>query len=496
MIEVPELLALDDPARATLDGLEPGERMLALGRLSREALLHPAAELELGLGGDRVRARSALGGGPAARVELALPEPPVPPAPSALRRSWRALNDRFPVLADEIAQRRLSAMMRAAAPAFRARVATERLDPVAPGAGRPAVIVGMYWLEVGGAERWALASARIVAEAGLVPILVTDQRSAHPLAAQAAALGALHLPLDDLASADADRALDALLGAFDVRGVLIHHARAVYRWLPRLAALRPDVPVIDSLHLVEWEDGGFPLLSAQHDAQITAHHVISPPLAEQLAELSGMARDRIHVATLLGVAGEVEAHRRRPFADTQTLVFVGRLVKQKRPELFIELVRRLRRSGRMPRLRAVLHGSGPAEPRIRSLVARYGLGDVIELRGSDVPVDHTFAEADCLIVTSQNEGLALTAMEGHAAGAVVISADVGAQRTLVSDALLVPRAPRRLLRDAEVAVLKLSADPAAVEAARSDQERKLEAFRDLDDATTWLRGIVSRWRIR
>ena len=43
---------------------------------------------------------------------------------------------------------------------------------------QPAVIVGLHWFELGGAERWAFETVKLVREAGLLPIVITQSRLA------------------------------------------------------------------------------------------------------------------------------------------------------------------------------------------------------------------------------------------------------------------------------------------------------------------------------
>ena len=49
-----------------------------------------------------------------------------------------------------------------------------------PAGSRRAVIFGAHWLEIGGAERWAVEMVLLAARLGLTPVVITDRESQHP----------------------------------------------------------------------------------------------------------------------------------------------------------------------------------------------------------------------------------------------------------------------------------------------------------------------------
>jgi glycosyltransferase involved in cell wall biosynthesis len=359
--------------------------------------------------------------------------------------------------------------------------------------GRPAVLFGLHWLELGGAERWALETVQMAREAGLLPIVITDRDSQHPWITRPELDGALVVPLSHpLAPGHEAAFLSGLLAAFDVRGVHLHHCTWLYHKVPWLKALRPDLPVVDSLHILEWRTGGFVDMSVRLSNVIDLHHVISPQLLDYLVTRQGIDASKVRLATLAqlttsGVTG-TRTDLDRPF----TVAFVGRFTQQKRPYLFLQLAAELSRHSPVP-MRFIMHGDGELGTEVRKLRGRLGLTDVLELRGPDRPVSETLADADTLVVCSDNEGLTLTSFEATAAGVPVVSTDVGSQSSLVADGLLCPRHPYPFIKAAVQRVRAMAESQTQGKLWLDEQAAKAEAFARLPDARSWARDLYRGW---
>ncbi|MFC6236098.1 glycosyltransferase, partial [Leucobacter soli] len=351
--------------------------------------------------------------------------------------------------------------------------------PAAPAAdGPPAILFGLHWLQPSGAERWAVETIGIARRLGFLPIVVTDHDSVHPWLTRPELADALVLALTQEpvrpVAGDADL-LEALLRRYDVRGAVIHHSDWLYAALPALKRLRPELPVVDSLHVIEYLGGGFAGRAVEYDDGIDHHHVISPQLVDWLRDVQGVDAAKIGLAPLARLTAGAErgfaargaapeAPRPDPAAVPFTIACVGRLSRQKRPDLFLQLVHRLQRRG--ADYRAILHGGGESRPLVDALIRRYGLEKRVELRDESTPVGQTYADSDLLVIPSLNEGLTLTTFEAIAAGIPVLSADVGSQRTIVEGEMLVPWRARGFLRAAIPLIADFASGGAAGEARR------------------------------
>jgi glycosyltransferase involved in cell wall biosynthesis len=112
------------------------------------------------------------------------------------------------------------------------------------------------------------------------------------------------------------------------------------------------------------------------------------------------------------------------------VVFAGRLSEQKRPWLFVEAVAALRK--RCPALvdgwRFEMYGGGVLHDRVTSLIAAYGLGDILTLT-STPDMAPVFARSRLFVSTQALENFTSLAMlEAMSSGNAVVAEDVGQTR--------------------------------------------------------------------
>ena len=115
----------------------------------------------------------------------------------------------------------------------------------------------------------------------------------------------------------------------------------------------------------------------------------------------------------------------RPERDTIRLLAVGRLVEQKKLDLFLDVVARLRQRCRVP-VRATVVGDGPQRARLERQAADLGLSpDVVEFRGVVPDMAPVYREADILVLTSDWEGTPNVVLEAMATGLAVVARRIG-----------------------------------------------------------------------
>lgn len=371
--------------------------------------------------------------------------------------------------------------------------------PAAPArdGARKAVIIGLHWFQLGGAELWAFEAVKLVREAGFLPIVLTNRDSHHEWITRSELDGALLVPFSeptvDSQTPGVEQLLRALLRTFEVRGVVIHHNQWLYDRVAWIAASRPGIPIVDSTHIVEYTGGGYPLSSALAAESITKHHVISPSLARWMIEVQGVPADRVVMAPLGGLTVKPKdaVFRPRSAGDVFTVAFVGRLARQKAPEVFLAMARRLKQQGH--RLRFILHGDGELASLVNDIIKAEGLSADIVRRTSQIPVAETLDEAHLLVVSSHNEGLTLTTLEAIAHGVPVVSTDVGAQRDIIPETALVPRFAHRASRRLAEIVASLVDDEAAREALWRRERKAEKKLLSQQSASSWFKEEVSSW---
>lgn len=355
--------------------------------------------------------------------------------------------------------------------------------------GKPAFWVAMHWLEAGGAETWAIQAVELAREAGYEVVVTVDVPAPQRLLARLLDLTPhVYVPANVLAEQDWHSFFVGILQAHNVRAVHIHHSNKVYDFLPALRHLADDVYVLDSTHIVEHRTGGFVRRSIQMSAYVDEHHVISPELRDVYLLESGIAATKLSYHPLTSPDPMRRKQISRPLGCTR-IGFLGRLAPQKRPFLFVDLCRRLHR--REPgRFTFLMQGSGPLAPLTSSQIQRSGLDSVIERRPWG-PTEDFMSEIDVLVVCSDNEGLTLTSLEAEQHGVLVLSADVGSQRTVTAEQMLVPRAPDKFLSQAEKALWRLVHEPGAYERASRDQEQLIGALAAVPPSSAFLRDRLA-----
>ena len=117
--------------------------------------------------------------------------------------------------------------------------------------------------------------------------------------------------------------------------------------------------------------------------------------------------------------------------DEVVLVTVGRLIRRKAVDQLISMMEHLRG----PKVRLLVIGTGPEEPRLREQISARGLSDVVRILGhiDDREKFRVLRMSDIYVSTSQHEGFGLVFLEAMAAGLPVVCYDCGGQADFLSD---------------------------------------------------------------
>lgn len=362
---------------------------------------------------------------------------------------------------------------------------------------RPAVIIAMYWLQAGGAERWGMETIRLAIAQGLFPIVITDQESQQPWITNTICDSALILTLTqpEESSSSTDPLLSSLFERYDIRAILIHHNQWMYNRLWWVKRHFPEVHVVDSLHILEYVmQGGYPRQAVLHDGLIDLHHVISPQLEHWLLDRQNIDANKVIDAPLTDLTVDVRKlhYKKRMDARQLTVAFVGRMNRQKRPEAFVLLARKMNRA--YPgHFRFILHGSGEMDGYVDKLIERHHLEDVVRHRGESTPVQNTYRDADVLVITSLNEGLTLTTMEAVCSGIPVLSAAVGSQSTLIPPQGLVPRLTASLIRNVGRILSDIDGDEAVRKSLWTAEQQLLYQFSEKESAERLFSRLLAEW---
>ncbi len=367
----------------------------------------------------------------------------------------------------------------------------------APKGSPRAVVVAMHWFQAGGAERWALETVKLVRDAGFLPIVITDRDGHQPWIADPAFDDAILLPMTmPVQERPGDSpVLRALFEQFDIAGILIHHCQWMYDNAWWVKTHFPQTRIVDSLHIVEYYfHGGFPKESVVHDEWIDLHHVISPQLERWLINDHQIAPEKVVDAPLVGLTADAktpsfkERDKTKPF----TVAYIGRMVRQKRPEAFI-LAAKAVNAAYPGKVRFIMQGNGDMDAFSDMMIKRYGLEEVIERRALDAPVAQTYRDADALLISSINEGITLTSIEAISAGVPVISANVGSQETLIPPKGLCRRMTSNFVHDAKSALSHILNNEEDRRKLWESELARLQKFSELESAEAYFKKMLKEW---
>lgn len=173
--------------------------------------------------------------------------------------------------------------------------------------------------------------------------------------------------------------------------------------------------------------------------------------------------------------------------DRPLVLYVARLVDEKRPELFVQVAAHVHRA--RPDVVFALVGSGSQLERMRDLVREEGLEGVVAVPGFVEDLPATYRAADLFLSTSRYEGFGLAIAEAMASGLPVVSTLVGGVEDVVGDAGVLVRSadPERLAAE----VVRLLDDPSA--RARLASAAAIRARETLDVRAT-ARGFEDVYR--
>ncbi len=160
-------------------------------------------------------------------------------------------------------------------------------------------------------------------------------------------------------------------------------------------------------------------------------------------------------------------------AETKVLGFVGRLVEQKNPSLFLRVVAELVQRGHD--VSAIVVGDGPLLPQLKQLAEELHLSSRIKWMGM-VPALNQLGNMDVLVHTSAYESLPYALLEALAANVPVVAVDNAGSRAIFGAFLpqsIIPQGTPDALAGAVAAVLQ---NQALQEQYRESYQQIMEQF--------------------
>ncbi|MDP9467480.1 MAG: glycosyltransferase family 4 protein [Chloroflexota bacterium] len=161
---------------------------------------------------------------------------------------------------------------------------------------------------------------------------------------------------------------------------------------------------------------------------------VTVPVSEFTAHRMGLPA--AEEATIVGNGVDLDAIRAtRRASKPVEVVFVGRLIDEKRVDLLLEAIHAL--AGRFPNLRCMVIGEGPERAALEGRAVRLGLAERVTFTGR-IEGSRVYAAvkaAAVLVMPSVREGFGITVAEAQACGTVpiVVRSPMSAASALVRD---------------------------------------------------------------
>lgn len=174
------------------------------------------------------------------------------------------------------------------------------------------------------------------------------------------------------------------------------------------------------------------------------------------------------------------------------VVAVGRLVPQKRFDLFLDVIARAGAQSPLP-IKATIVGDGPQRAQLEKRAAELNLfPGRIKFAGSVPDVSSFYGHADVLVLTSEYEGTPNVVLEAMASGLPVIATRIGGVPDIVREGTTGFLAEFGDVDAIVRVLLKLAQDSSLRERLGAESRRYVEAAHSVDNLSTHLARIYER----
>lgn len=228
---------------------------------------------------------------------------------------------------------------------------------------------------------------------------------------------------------------DYIISSRKVDLVFVSNSEYGYYMIPYLKGKYPTIPFIDYIHCIDIYDPrkGFARCSRDVKEYIYGTYSCNNATLRELKEDFQIEKaETIYIGTNekkfdpAKFDKEALKEKYKIPKDKIIISFICRLSEQKRPEMFVEIAKRVCKEDN--RIFFVVAGDGPLMPKVKAQV-----DENFKLLGMVKETEEIYAISDATFNCSSFEGLALTSYESLSMGVPVISTDAGGQSELIDE---------------------------------------------------------------
>jgi glycosyltransferase involved in cell wall biosynthesis len=161
--------------------------------------------------------------------------------------------------------------------------------------------------------------------------------------------------------------------------------------------------------------------------------VVSQRLKKQLIRDFNVDENKITVVPVYVKTENMNHQLRITDKNNNKFIFltVGRLVPVKNIQMQIKAVANLKED--FPNIELWIIGDGPERDNYELRITNYGLQGVVKLLGYQNNLDEFYKQADCFLLTSDQEGWGMVVVEAASYGLPIIMTDVGCAVDFIKD---------------------------------------------------------------
>ena len=219
-----------------------------------------------------------------------------------------------------------------------------------------------------------------------------------------------------------------------------------YKILPYLKAKHPTIPIVDYVHMEElyWKNGGYSRDSSVNESVIDKTFTCNENSRKIFIDKFKRKENEIETIYIgvdekrfdpnkydkKQVLEEIENLTNKKIGNKKVISYICRMVEQKRPYLFFEVIKELKR--RRDDFVVIVAGDGHMLNNLKAKVKNAKLDNYFIFLGNFKETEKIYRISDLTLNTSIKEGVALTSYESLAMNVPVVSSNVGGQAELIT----------------------------------------------------------------